>query len=176
MICISLCRIWTNKTKLFSQFNRSDVRTTRKSAKAMEQTGTKILVRNIPFQAKPAEVRDLFGAFGELKSLRIPKKMTPGEDSHRGFGFVDFNTKSDAKVRMSVQFIDRNKFIGNGLHYRKHLRHCATVRICMDVVWCWNGLPPMKGLMNYANEPLNTFRYHNQRPKEIRRECSMRAM
>lgn len=66
----------------------------------MEQTGTKILVRNIPFQAKPAEVRDLFRAFGELKSLRIPKKMTPGEDSHRGFGFVDFNTKSDAKVRI----------------------------------------------------------------------------
>lgn len=24
--------------------------------------------------------------------------MTPGEDSHRGFGFVDFNTKSEAKV------------------------------------------------------------------------------
>lgn len=64
----------------------------------MEQTGTKILVRNIPFQAKVAEVRELFRAFGELKSLRIPKKMAPGTDAHRGFGFVDFNTKSDAKV------------------------------------------------------------------------------
>lgn len=75
----------------------------------MEQTGTKILVRNIPFQAKPAEVRDLFRAFGELKSLRIPKKMTPGEDAHRGFGFVDFNTKSDAKVCMS--FLDKGKMV-----------------------------------------------------------------
>lgn len=64
----------------------------------MKQTGTKILVRNIPFQAKQNEVRDVFKAFGELKSIRIPKKMTPGEDSHRGFGFVDFNSKSDAKV------------------------------------------------------------------------------
>lgn len=75
----------------------------------MKQTGTKILVRNIPFQAKVQEVRDLFKAFGEIKSLRIPKKMTPGEDSHRGFGFVDFNTKSDAKVRFfSNGFSDLN--------------------------------------------------------------------
>jgi multiple RNA-binding domain-containing protein 1 len=38
-----------------------------------------------------------FRAFGEIKSLRLPKKMTPGAESHRGFGFVDFHTKSDAK-------------------------------------------------------------------------------
>lgn len=63
----------------------------------MAQTGTKILVRNIPFQANLQEVRDLFQAFGELKSIRIPKKMTPGETSHRGFGFVDYSSKSDAK-------------------------------------------------------------------------------
>lgn len=78
---------------------RTEVRTNRKTAKSMKQTGSKILVRNIPFQAKINELRDLFKAFGELKSIRIPKKMTPGEDSHRGFGFVDFVSKSDAKVR-----------------------------------------------------------------------------
>lgn len=61
------------------------------------QTGTKMLVRNIPFQAKEKEVREIFKAFGELRSVRLPKKMTPGADSHRGFGFVDFITKSDAK-------------------------------------------------------------------------------
>lgn len=55
-------------------------------------------MRNIPFQAKVDEVRDIFKAFGDLKSIRIPKKMTPGEDSHRGFGFVDFNSKAEAKV------------------------------------------------------------------------------
>ncbi|EDW00109.1 probable RNA-binding protein 19 [Drosophila grimshawi] len=62
-----------------------------------KQTGTKILVRNIPFQAQYREVREIFKAFGELTSLRIPKKMTPGEDAHRGFGFVDYTTKADAK-------------------------------------------------------------------------------
>lgn len=76
----------------------------------MKQTGSKILVRNIPFQAKFNEIRDLFKAFGELKSIRIPKKITPGEDSHRGFGFVDFVSKSDAKVRFDCF---SNVFIGN---------------------------------------------------------------
>jgi multiple RNA-binding domain-containing protein 1 len=35
--------------------------------------------------------------FGELKNVRLPKKMT-GTGAHRGFGFVDFLTKQDAKV------------------------------------------------------------------------------
>lgn len=41
-------------------YNRSQVATTKKVAKAMQQTGTKILVRNIPFQAKQQEVEDIF--------------------------------------------------------------------------------------------------------------------
>lgn len=69
----------------------------RKHLVKTQQTGTKMLVRNIPFQAKEKEVREIFKAFGELRSVRLPKKMTPGADSHRGFGFVDFITKSDAK-------------------------------------------------------------------------------
>uniref|UniRef100_A0A1I8MYH3 RRM domain-containing protein n=1 Tax=Musca domestica TaxID=7370 RepID=A0A1I8MYH3_MUSDO len=69
----------------------------RKKVQLTKQTGTKMLVRNIPFQAKVREVRDIFKAFGELRSVRLPKKMAPGEESHRGFGFVDFVTKSDAK-------------------------------------------------------------------------------
>lgn len=64
---------------------------------AGEQTGSKILVRNIPFQAKEAEVRELFAAFGQLRSVRLPLKMAPGTASHRGFGFVDFMNKTDAK-------------------------------------------------------------------------------
>ncbi|KAH8289444.1 hypothetical protein KR054_005184 [Drosophila jambulina] len=62
------------------------------------QTGTKILVRNIPFQAQYREVRDIFKAFGELRSLRIPKKATAGEEaSHRGFCFVDYMSKAEAR-------------------------------------------------------------------------------
>ncbi|KAH8295983.1 hypothetical protein KR018_008983, partial [Drosophila ironensis] len=66
---------------------------------AKKQTGTKFLVRNIPFQAQYHEVRDIFKTFGELRSLRIPKKATSGsgDKAHRGFGFVDYMNKAEAK-------------------------------------------------------------------------------
>uniref|UniRef100_A0A3B4YYG9 Probable RNA-binding protein 19 n=1 Tax=Seriola lalandi dorsalis TaxID=1841481 RepID=A0A3B4YYG9_SERLL len=61
-----------------------------------KQTGSKILVRNVPFQASVREIRELFCTFGELKTVRLPKKAA-GSGNHRGFGFVDFLTKQDAK-------------------------------------------------------------------------------
>ncbi|CAN9513262.1 unnamed protein product [Ophioblennius macclurei] len=61
-----------------------------------KQTGSKILVRNVPFQATVREIRELFCTFGELKTVRLPKKAA-GTGNHRGFGFVDFLTKQDAK-------------------------------------------------------------------------------
>lgn len=68
----------------------------RKKAENQEQKGsTKIMVRNIPFQGNANEIRQLFQVFGELKAVRLPKKV--GMDQHRGFGFVDFVNKSDAK-------------------------------------------------------------------------------
>ncbi|KAL1132504.1 hypothetical protein AAG570_010459 [Ranatra chinensis] len=80
---------------------QTDVVNTRKSTNVKLQTGTKILVRNIPFQATEREIRELFKPFGELKSVRLPKKMV-GTGPHRGFGFVDFVTKHDAKRAMKA--------------------------------------------------------------------------
>ncbi|KAM4827370.1 putative RNA-binding protein 19 [Thomomys bottae] len=68
----------------------------RKKQVSKKQTTSKILVRNIPFQASQREIRELFSTFGELKTVRLPKKMA-GTGTHRGFGFVDFLTKQDAK-------------------------------------------------------------------------------
>ncbi|XP_020138512.2 putative RNA-binding protein 19 [Microcebus murinus] len=73
----------------------------RKKQVARKQTTSKILVRNIPFQANSREIRELFSTFGELKTVRLPKKMT-GTGTHRGFGFVDFLTKQDAKRAFSA--------------------------------------------------------------------------
>ncbi|KAB0792737.1 hypothetical protein PPYR_14696 [Photinus pyralis] len=71
---------------------------TRKSSKVTKQTGTKILVRNVPFQAKHKELFELFSTFGEIKALRLPKKISTGEGGdHRGFAFVDFFTNANAK-------------------------------------------------------------------------------
>ncbi|VDP30963.1 unnamed protein product [Heligmosomoides polygyrus] len=69
----------------------------RKAVSATEQgTCTKLLVRNIPFQASIKEIETLFASFGEIKSIRIPKKVG-SRDQHRGFGFVDFISIGEAK-------------------------------------------------------------------------------
>ncbi|XP_057621937.1 probable RNA-binding protein 19 [Chionomys nivalis] len=75
--------------------------TSRKKQVSKKQMTSKILVRNIPFQANQREIRELFSTFGELKTVRLPKKMT-GTGAHRGFGFVDFVTKQDAKKAFSA--------------------------------------------------------------------------
>ncbi|XP_011167402.1 probable RNA-binding protein 19 isoform X1 [Solenopsis invicta] len=74
----------------------SDVKTARKKSKITEQNGTKILVRNIPFQATIQEVTELFKSYGELKAVRLPKKLI-GTEKHRGFAFIEYYTKTDAK-------------------------------------------------------------------------------
>ncbi|KAJ3344068.1 hypothetical protein HDU93_003231 [Gonapodya sp. JEL0774] len=64
------------------------------AAEATEPKGTKLLVRNVPFQGTKRELRALFASFGHVKSVRMPKKF---DGSHRGFAFVDFLTRQEAK-------------------------------------------------------------------------------
>ncbi|XP_028680230.2 LOW QUALITY PROTEIN: probable RNA-binding protein 19 [Erpetoichthys calabaricus] len=84
------------EVKLSERATKPTVVSTKKKQTAKKQTSSKILVRNIPFQATVREIRELFSTFGELKTVRLPKKMS-GTGPHRGFGFVDFLTKQDAK-------------------------------------------------------------------------------
>ena len=72
----------------------------RKSTNATDKGAecAKIMVRNVPFQADPSEVEQVFKAFGDLKSVRLPRKM--GQGGHRGFGFIEFASKSDARRAM----------------------------------------------------------------------------
>ena len=53
-----------------------------------------MVVRNVPFEASQREIEDVFKTFGQLKAVRLPKKVT---GSHRGFAFVEFNTAEEAK-------------------------------------------------------------------------------
>ncbi|BES97847.1 RNA recognition motif. (a.k.a. RRM, RBD, or RNP domain) [Nesidiocoris tenuis] len=76
-----------------------DVLNTRKVTNMKNQTGTKIIVRNIPFQATQKEIEDIFKTFGLLKFVRLPKKLI-GTGPHRGFAFVEFLSKNDAKRAM----------------------------------------------------------------------------
>lgn len=84
------------EVKISERATKSAVTVARKKQTSKKQKSSKILVRNIPFQATVKEVRELFSTFGELKTVRLPKKMV-GTGTHRGFGFVDFLTKQDAK-------------------------------------------------------------------------------
>ncbi|KAK5678702.1 Multiple RNA-binding domain-containing protein 1 [Elasticomyces elasticus] len=64
------------------------------AAKRVAGKKTKIIVKNLPFEATKKDVRALFGAYGQLRSVRVPKKMDNGA---RGFGFADFTTPKEAQ-------------------------------------------------------------------------------
>ncbi|XP_064793191.1 probable RNA-binding protein 19 isoform X2 [Oncorhynchus masou masou] len=88
--------------KVSEKATKSAVVSRKKQAEG-KQTSSKILVRNVPFQATVEEIQELFCTFGELKTVRLPKKASgTGTGTHRGFGFVDFLTKQDAKKAFSA--------------------------------------------------------------------------
>jgi multiple RNA-binding domain-containing protein 1 len=68
----------------------------RKEDKAKRDSSkkTKVVVKNLPFEATKKDVRSLLGAYGELRSVRVPKKMDRGA---RGFAFADFTTPKEAQ-------------------------------------------------------------------------------
>ena len=68
-------------------------------AKALAVRGTKIIIKNLPFEASKKEVRTLFGAYGQLRSVRVPKKF---DRSARGFAFADFTTPREAESAMDA--------------------------------------------------------------------------
>ena len=73
----------------------------RKEDKAMKISGrkTKIIVKNLPFEASKKDVRALLGSYGQLRSVRVPKKF---DNSTRGFAFADFVTAKEAENAMSA--------------------------------------------------------------------------
>ena len=60
---------------------------------ASMEPSAKLLVRNLPFQASQKEIKELFQTFGQLKTVRVPKKF---DGHHRGFAFVEFVSKAEA--------------------------------------------------------------------------------
>lgn len=58
-----------------------------------DASSTKLLVRNLAFEATKKDVQELFNAFGTIKTVRLPSKFN---GSHRGFAFVEFLTHAEA--------------------------------------------------------------------------------
>ena len=63
-------------------------------ARKASSRSTKIIIKNLPFEATKKDVRSLFGAYGQLRSVRVPKKFDKGT---RGFAFADFTTTREAE-------------------------------------------------------------------------------
>ena len=64
------------------------------NAKKLAGRKTKIIIKNLPFEASKKDVRSLFGSYGKLRSVRVPKKF---DSSTRGFAFADFVTPREAE-------------------------------------------------------------------------------
>lgn len=74
-----------------------------------DQSSTKIIVRNVAFEATRKDLIQLFGSYGQIKSIRLPKKF----GNHRGFAFVEFMTKQEAENAL--------KALSNTHLYGRHL-------------------------------------------------------
>lgn len=66
-------------------------------AKKMAARTTKIIIKNLPFETSRRDIRALFGSYGQLRSVRLPKKF---DSSTRGFAFADFVTAREAESAM----------------------------------------------------------------------------
>jgi len=69
------------------------------AAKRVAGKKTKVIIKNLPFEATKKDVRALFSAYGQLRSVRVPKKMDRGA---RGFAFADFTTPKEAESAMDA--------------------------------------------------------------------------
>ena len=64
------------------------------AAKKSSRQRTKIVIRNLPFEATKKDVRALFGPYGQLRTVRVPKKF---DSTSRGFAFAEFVTSREAE-------------------------------------------------------------------------------
>ena len=74
----------------------SKVPETVQKARNLKEASAKLLIKNIPFETTRKDLRKLFSAFGDIKHIRLPKKLA-GTGDHRGFAFVEFSSIAEAR-------------------------------------------------------------------------------
>lgn len=55
----------------------------------------KVIIRNIPFDLKDTHLQKDFAKYGTILSVNVPIKNE--NNLNRGFGFIEFSTKEEAK-------------------------------------------------------------------------------
>jgi multiple RNA-binding domain-containing protein 1 len=84
-------------TRSSASFDEGGLRSS--SASMQSQANTKLVLKNVPFEATKKELYELFKPFGQVKTLRLPRKF---DGNHRGFAFVDFLTAGEAENALKV--------------------------------------------------------------------------
>ncbi|KAI2638504.1 MRD1-like protein [Xylaria nigripes] len=69
-----------------------------------------LIVKNLPFQASKREIKALFSAYAQIKTVRMPKKFN---HSGRGFAFVDFSSSKEAAS--ALQTLEGTHLLGRRL-------------------------------------------------------------
>lgn len=71
---------------------------------------TTLIMKNVPFKATRKEIYDLVNTYAKLKAVRMPEKAD--RSGHRGFCFLDFNTRQEATTALTrladVHLYDRH--------------------------------------------------------------------
>lgn len=61
--------------------------------------GTKLVIKNLPFEVTKKDIRSLFAGYGKLRSVRLPQKF---DRTARGFAFADFVSTREAENAMGA--------------------------------------------------------------------------
>lgn len=67
------------------------------SSNRQAQKKSKIIIKNLPFEATKDDVRKLFRSYGQLRTVRVPKKF---DNTRKGFAFAEFTTPREAENAM----------------------------------------------------------------------------
>ncbi|KAK0532014.1 Multiple RNA-binding domain-containing protein 1 [Tilletia horrida] len=65
------------------------------SSMSKSTSSTKLMVKNLPFETTKKDVRELFAAHGQVRSVRLPKRI---DNRPRGFAFVEFVSHREAEA------------------------------------------------------------------------------
>ncbi|KAG1844241.1 hypothetical protein F4604DRAFT_1960472 [Suillus subluteus] len=89
---------------------------------AAKSRSTKMIVKNVPFEATKKDIRELFSAHGHLKSVRLPKK----------FDSRSWSSSPGTKRRMHMLHYDIRIYLGDILYFsasgRKRLNRTEVLR------------------------------------------------
>ena len=119
----------------------------------------RLIIRNLPFGVKEAAVRSVFQDFGRLVEVHLPTKPGPDGPVGRGFGFLQYSSKKEAK-----EAVDH----GNGIEV---LGRPVAVDWALGKEFYEAAAPPRKNVAAPSSKPETA----DAEPQKKRRAAAMAA-